>query len=141
MSGKLSIIHLKSGAIIELADHMLTELVENVADPNTKAKAQRKLTIEIVVTPDEERETASFSIRTKSTLAPQKDVDGFLSFGVDADGLPSASEMGGGSGIDPNRAILDGVPVDNKSAAAGEGNEIDNLGNVTPMQRAAGGGR
>lgn len=141
MSNKLSIIHLKGGAVVELADHMLRELIENVADPNTKAKATRKLSIEVVVVPDEERETAAFSIRTKSTLAPQKDVDGFLSFGIDNDGLPSASEMGGGTGIDPNRAILEGtVGVDNKSAAAGEGNETEH-GNVTPMQRAAGGGR
>lgn len=137
MNDRLSIADLKSGAIIEMGDHMLAELIENVMDPNTKADAVRKLTIDIVVKPGKDRSFASFEIRTKSTLAPQAAVEGSLSFGIDSNGCSSASEIGGE--IDPNRALLPDVIVDNKSAAAGDAAEASHTyEKVTPMQRAGG---
>ncbi|TIH12774.1 hypothetical protein D0S45_17540 [Marinifilum sp. JC120] len=137
---RLSIAHLKGGAIIEMGDHMLMELIENVMDPNTKADAVRKLTLELVVKPGKDRAVGSFEIRTKSTLAPQAAVEGTLSFGHDSDGCSSASEIGGE--IDPNRVLLPGTVTDNKSAAAGDSNDEETIEptnhKVTPMQRAGG---
>lgn len=139
MNDRLSIVDLKGGAIVEMGDHMLMELVENVMDPNTKPDAVRKLSFEIVVKPGKDRSAATFQIRTKSTLAPQADVEGTLSFGFDSDGLASASEVGA---IDPNRALLPGTVTDNKSAAAGDTDEDEipetSNQNVTPLKRAGG---
>ena len=45
-------------------------VARNIADPNTEAKATRKITVTITLKPNEQRDFITTSITTKSTLAP-----------------------------------------------------------------------
>ncbi|MBI9110257.1 hypothetical protein [Maridesulfovibrio ferrireducens] len=137
MSG-LSLATLKNGAAIEMVDYMLMQVADNVLDPNTEATAQRKIIIEISFKPDKEREIGKIILKPSCKLAPQAPVECNASFGTDEDGCATMSEFGN---VDPNRALLPGVNVDNKSAAAGDAKEDEERDNVTPLKRAAGGNK
>ena len=45
-------------------------VARNIADPNTEAKATRKITVTITLKPNEQRDFITTSITTKSALAP-----------------------------------------------------------------------
>lgn len=45
-------------------------MARNIADPNTEAKATRKITVTITMKPNEQRDFITTSITTKSALAP-----------------------------------------------------------------------
>ena len=70
----LDLSNIAGGGLQEKVDLEMNKAFENIHDPNTKATAKRKLTINIELTPDENREVVSVTSNVKSTLAPLTDV-------------------------------------------------------------------
>lgn len=62
------------GAVQVKLDRAMTAVAHNILDPNTTAKAKRKVTITITIAPDETRSTAQIEVGTKTTLAPEESV-------------------------------------------------------------------
>lgn len=62
------------GAVQVKLDRAMTAVAQNILDPNTTAKAKRKVTITITIAPDETRSTAQIEVGTKTTLAPEESV-------------------------------------------------------------------
>lgn len=70
----LDLSDIAGGGLQEKVDLEMNKAFENIHDPNTKATVKRKLTINIELVPDENREVVSVSSNVKSTLAPLTDV-------------------------------------------------------------------
>lgn len=70
----LSDIHslddLAGGALLELFHAEWEKVLENIADPNTSAEAQRSLSIKLTIKPGEDRDTGRIAINVGSKLAP-----------------------------------------------------------------------
>lgn len=62
------------GAVQVKLDRAMTAVAQNILDPNTTAKAKRKVTITITIAPDETRSTAQIEVGTKTSLAPEESV-------------------------------------------------------------------
>lgn len=65
---EITLATLAGGALIECASHELRKICENIADPNTKADAKRKLQINVVIEPDEKRQMAKITYDVKSNM-------------------------------------------------------------------------
>ena len=81
------------GALIERVDAELEKVVQNVLDPNTKAKAKRIILLEMKVLPSESRDTATVEIVTKSKLEPATPLETTIALGMDRNGRVDASEL------------------------------------------------
>lgn len=77
---ELKLETLNNGAVSELFDRELTEVMKNISDINTMPKEPRKITIEIEIVPTEERNIAAMKITAKSKLAPLKSLCTSLAF-------------------------------------------------------------
>lgn len=64
-----SILDFADGASVERINYELQKILENVVHPNTDDKA-RKLTIEITITPQNDRRTVSLKTVVKKSLRP-----------------------------------------------------------------------
>lgn len=64
---ELTLANLGAGALMECATVELRKICENIADPNVKKDAKRKLSITIVVKPDEKGEMAAISYDLKTS--------------------------------------------------------------------------
>lgn len=69
------------GAVPEVFERVLTEVLENIADINTNPTAKRKISLEFVFTPGHTREVSEVEFRCSSKTAPTTSVKGnvFLS--------------------------------------------------------------
>lgn len=69
----ISLDKFASGALTEKVNKALDEVAENIYNPNTDVKAQRKIIIEISMKcADEERNLVGVEIKAKTKLAPLK---------------------------------------------------------------------
>lgn len=59
-----------NGELTHQINRELEAVTRNIADPNTEAKATRKITVTITMKPNEQRDFITTSITTKSALAP-----------------------------------------------------------------------
>lgn len=75
---KKSILQMCNGAFQERADYEMSRLVDNILDPNTSAKAKRKVTITLELCPDDSRQNIVVNCTAKSTLAPTNPVTTML---------------------------------------------------------------
>lgn len=66
----INIEQFSNGELTQQINRELEAVARNIADPNTDAKATRKITVSIVMKPNEKRDFITTSITTKSTLAP-----------------------------------------------------------------------
>ena len=64
-----SIMQMCRGAFQERVDYEMPRLIENILDPNTSAKAKRKVTITLELCPDDSRQNIVVNCAVKSTLA------------------------------------------------------------------------
>jgi hypothetical protein len=69
------------GAALELFQAAFGRVLENVADPNTDWKAKRKVTLEITVTPNEDRNASEIGIKCNTKLAGLKGVETYVHLG------------------------------------------------------------
>lgn len=81
---------LNNGQVVALFDRELAEVLANIADENTSAKAKRDITIKIAIRPEEDRESATVEVSAKSSVAPVKPSKSFAVFSMDRNGKVSA---------------------------------------------------
>lgn len=67
---KASLLTIGGGAAVNKFDHALLEAIKNCRDPNTDTKTVRKITLEVKLLPDANREKLSVEFIAKSKLAP-----------------------------------------------------------------------
>lgn len=72
MENMINLEKFADGALSEKFNIAFQEVLENIADPNTKYKTKRKLIIDLTFETDEERELSIVGIQTKTKLAPAK---------------------------------------------------------------------
>lgn len=77
----LTLQNVAGGALPEKFQRALSELLENVRDPNTDPTKQRKITIDVKFKPEESREEAKVSTQVKTSLAPDKPDEGVIFLG------------------------------------------------------------
>lgn len=65
-----SILQMCNGAFQERADYAMAAIVENILDPNTTAKAKRKVTITLELCPDDSRQNVVVNCSVTTKLAP-----------------------------------------------------------------------
>jgi len=85
----INLAFLAEGAAGELFDRQMAEVVKNMRDPNTNAKATRKIVLEVTIKPTADRGRADVSTQTKVTLAPPAKVAQQIFLGR-RDGVPVA---------------------------------------------------
>lgn len=66
----INIEKFSGGELTHQVNRELEAVARNISDPNTDAKAARKITVTITMKPNEKRDFITTSITTKSTLAP-----------------------------------------------------------------------
>jgi len=69
---KLTLDQLGGGVIPALFEEEMERVLANIDDPSTAAKKPRKIMIELVFTPDENREAAAVTFGVRSVLASSK---------------------------------------------------------------------
>jgi len=102
---------LAGGALEEALLYGLQEVMNNIDDPNTPAKASRKLVLTVTFKPNDSRTVSETELSVKTTLAPAKAITTTLLMERDGKGQMIASEM---YGKDHNQGVLpleDGVVV------------------------------
>jgi hypothetical protein len=67
---KKSILEMSMGGILERVDYEMGKVLENILDPNTKATAKRKLTVNLEIIPSADRKTITVQTTAKSSLCP-----------------------------------------------------------------------
>lgn len=86
-----------NGAFTAQVNRAFREVIENIQDPNTEARAARKITITIGIKPNSDRSFGSTGIQTKTTLAPALGAVTAIQMGKDLrTGEVEAVEMGTG---------------------------------------------
>ena len=96
-----------AGAAAEKFQAELRAVLENIRDPNTQAKAKRKIVLEYVFLPDEDREKVLVGISARSIL-PSTKPSGDVMFVGSKGGEAIATVMHGANGPeDPRQGILD----------------------------------
>lgn len=83
---------LAKGAAVERFEAALREVLENIADPNTKAEAVRTITVTCAIRPDKHRRTAAVSVNAVPKLAPNEPVATSIYLARRA-GVPLATEF------------------------------------------------
>ena len=78
-----SILDMAMGAIKERVDYEMARVLDNILDPNTEAKAKRKIALTLELKPDADRRTIQVSCSAKSTLVATNQVYTALYVGED----------------------------------------------------------
>jgi hypothetical protein len=91
MISQIDLNEIAGGALKEQFEHYWEQLIESVLDENVPTKNARKLTIEITVKPNGERNYAAISIKCKTTLPSIREVDSAIVIGT-VNGRPSVRE-------------------------------------------------
>lgn len=93
---QMKLSEVADGALQEQFDAEHQRVVQNMFDRNTKAKAKRKITIELEYVPNEKRELADLTVNVKSKLAPAESVPTSLMIGADQNGEVVGKELKSG---------------------------------------------
>ncbi|WP_079479689.1 hypothetical protein [Halobacillus salinus] len=93
---EMKLSEVADGALQEQFNVEHQRVVQNMFDRNTKAKAKRKITIELEYVPNEQRELANLTLNVKSKLAPAESVPTSLMIGADGDGQVVGKELRSG---------------------------------------------
>ncbi|SDO80510.1 hypothetical protein [Halobacillus aidingensis] len=93
---QMKLSEIADGALQEQFDVEHQRVVDNMFDRNTKAKAKRKITIELEYVPNEQRELANMTLNVKSKLAPADSVPTSLMIGADGNGQVVGKELRSG---------------------------------------------
>lgn len=72
MKNNFSLDEFAQGALLEQFNQAAQEVAENIADPNTSAKAKRKIIMELAFEPGEDRELVPVNVNVRTALAPVK---------------------------------------------------------------------
>lgn len=79
----LKIETLYGGGAVERLQEEIQRVIANICDPNTPAKKVRKIKLELVVKPNEQRNMAEVIVNTSSTLCPPEPLETSIYIGND----------------------------------------------------------
>lgn len=88
-----SLLQMAKGAIQERVDYEVSRVVDNILDMNTEAKVKRKVVLNIMMVPDEDRQVVKIEASAKSTLAPVVPVGTSLVITSDGNGEMILAEI------------------------------------------------
>ena len=95
---ELNITELAGGDCVRRINRALRDIVANCLDPNTDAKAKRKVTVTITLAPNEARNMADISVSVQAKPVPPEPVATGATMGVDVKtGEMVAYELSGGA--------------------------------------------
>lgn len=89
----ISIVDIANGALRELIDYEMSNLMKNIADINTPWKPARELTIKLKFTTNENRELITVTADVKPKLQQSKPIESQLFMGTKGDNI-EAVEVG-----------------------------------------------
>jgi len=93
MERQIDLSKFADGALQEKFDAEFQKVLKNIQDPNTPWKTPRKITLELKLTTDEQRELSLVDIVAKSTLAISKTATAKILIGMDGKGGYLANEL------------------------------------------------
>lgn len=82
----LSLINLDGGGAVEMFDHTLQEVIEDLVDVNKDPKAPRSVVLTVVFKPQPGAKMAMFGYKVKSNLAPTNAFEGSVFLEQKTDG-------------------------------------------------------
>lgn len=97
MNNQIDLNDLAGGALRERFNMEWEKVLQNIKDPNTIAKAKRKVILTLTLEPDEEREIAIVDIEAKATIAPPKGVSTKIIMDTDYNGRVIGNELKSGT--------------------------------------------
>ena len=77
----MSLSQMSNGAVEELYQEALDKVLQNIEDPNTDHKAKRVISLQMIITADEERKVGNVTINCSTKLAGVKGVRMGVYFG------------------------------------------------------------
>lgn len=92
-SAKITLESLANGGVVERFEQELAKVFANIGDPNTNAKATRKISLALTIKPDDKREVAEVTIQATTTLAPSKELMTTIIMDRDNDGKVVGAEL------------------------------------------------
>lgn len=104
----LKIETLYGGGAVERLQEEIQRVIANICDQNTPAKKARKIKLELVIKPNEQRNMAEVIVNTSSTLCPPEPLETSIYIGNDPKtGEVAAAEIS--SGENPGQNLLPGA--------------------------------
>ena len=88
----ISLDELGRGAVIEMFDEALEQVLDNIDNPNTEPSKKRKIVVEVSMKPDKTRSVVETDVSVKTTLAAPKPLETLLHVSRSADGSIIATE-------------------------------------------------
>lgn len=78
----VSLNNIAKGSAVEIFDHNMKKVLENIKDPNTSAKAARSITLKVEFKPYPDRNGAEISVSVASRMAPVSSVNSTVFVGM-----------------------------------------------------------
>lgn len=78
----VSLSNIAKGSAVEIFDHNMKKVLENIKDPNTSAKAARSITLKVDFKPYPDRSGAEIAVSVASRMAPVSSVNSTVFVGV-----------------------------------------------------------
>jgi hypothetical protein len=78
----ISLENLATGAAVERFNLALTQVLENILDPNTDAKVKREIVLKVAIKPTEDRASGRVEVTTATKLANYKAVETTIYIGT-----------------------------------------------------------
>lgn len=69
---KISLTSIKDGAVVEMFDRCIDEVLENISDPNTEARKSREIVLKVKFSPTEDRGMIGISAQCATKLLAQE---------------------------------------------------------------------
>ncbi|MCE4957693.1 replication terminator protein [Macrococcoides caseolyticum] len=116
---KIDLSKLADGAVQERFEDAFNKALENIHDLNTDPKKTRKVTLEVKISSDENRELLFMDVSAKTSLQSRTPIGVTMMTGVDSKGNPEATELKSGAKdqtyFDDNGTVRqdDGKPIEN----------------------------
>ncbi len=82
----VTLTNIARGMVPQLFQREYEKVLENIKDTRVSATRQRKITIEIIVTPDEERHVLTHEVRASCKLPEAAGAKGFAFTTLDSEG-------------------------------------------------------
>lgn len=118
------------GALTEQVNQAMEEVTKNIQNPNTDAKAARKITVTIAFKPNEKRDFVATGVQTKTTLAPVLGAVTAMSMGKNIKtGEVEACEIGNQI---PGQMELNEIEIYNRAQPLQNINEVETVRTVDP---------
>jgi len=84
----VTLTNVARGMAPRLFQREFEKVLQNIKDTRTSAIKQRKITLEFIIAPDQERHALTIGVKGKSNLAEYSGAKGFAFASLDAEGNP-----------------------------------------------------